>query len=404
MVKCSKCGRENDDSFTFCLDCGSELNPSAGGSADPAPAPAPSSTATPAAAKAPADTPAAVTPTSPTESSPAVPAIPSSTATPEAPASAEASAGSPAEPAEEKPSAAKAPAEPAEEKPSAAKAPAEPAEEKPSAAKAPAAGQEKISCPKCDSPVDLNAAFCAGCGHRIGEEVAKGRTMFMHVATPETEQKPKARLILIKPDGAEGTVFSLASEKTTIGRSAGIIMFPKDPYVSPKHAELVFTGGKLKITDLGSLNGIYHRTKTETQIFPGTYFRIGRQLLRLEVPGDFLPMDIKTPEGDDSTFWGSPAPQVWARLVQVLEGGKIGEIHLLTQPEVLIGREDGEIRFPEDGFISSRHCMLNNKEGDCFLRDLGSSNGTYLRIRETQDLETDDRVQIGNQVLKIDVS
>ncbi|MBW1871542.1 MAG: FHA domain-containing protein, partial [Deltaproteobacteria bacterium] len=102
--------------------------------------------------------------------------------------------------------------------------------------------------------------------------------------------------------------------------------------------------------------------------------------------------------------WGSPPPKVWARLVQVLEGGKIGEIHLLTQAEVIIGREDGEIRFPEDGFISSRHCLLRNKDGDCFIRDLGSSNGTYLRIRDSQELVNDDRIQIGNQVLKVDIS
>jgi pSer/pThr/pTyr-binding forkhead associated (FHA) protein len=368
MVKCSKCGRENDDSFTFCLDCGSELKPSGDGAPEAAP-PAPAS-------------------------SPATPAA----ETPPAPATGTATASAQTLDSVAKPTPADVAPAPAAPEPSAAP----PAEEKP--APAPSSAEEKIACPKCDGPVALGATFCSNCGHRIGEDVAKGRTMFMHVATPDAEQKPKARLILIKPDGTEGTVFSLASEKTTIGRSAGIIMFPKDPYVSPKHAELVFKEGKLGITDLGSLNGIYHRSNAESQIFPGTYFRIGRQLLRLEVPGEFQPMEIKTPEGDDSTFWGSPAPQVWARLVQVLEGGKIGEIHLLTQPEVLIGREEGEIRFPEDGFISSKHCMLNNKEGDCYLRDLGSSNGTYLRIRETQALETNDRVQIGNQVLKIDIS
>ena len=181
-------------------------------------------------------------------------------------------------------------------------------------------------------------------------------------------------------------------------------MFPKDPYISPRHADLVFKDEKLTITDLDSLNGIYYRMTGEVQIYPGTYFRIGRQLLRLEVPGDFQQMNIEAPQGDDSTFWGSPPPQVWARLVQVLEGGKIGEIHLLTQPELIIGREEGEVRFPEDGFISSRHCMLINKGGDCYLRDLGSSNGTYLRIRKSHALKSDDRVQIGNQVLKISIS
>jgi pSer/pThr/pTyr-binding forkhead associated (FHA) protein len=337
MIKCSQCGRENDESFTFCLDCGTRLKAGDGEAArDTAPTPV-------------------------------------------------------APPAEPKPA-------PAEPKPT-------PTEPKPAPAPAAAAdGAKAVDCPKCGVAIHPGDAFCSSCGHRIGEDTAKGRTQFMHVASPDIAKKPRARLILVKPDGTEGTVFNLAAEKTTIGRTHGIIMFPKDPYISPRHADLIFSEGKLSITDLDSLNGIYHRMTGEVQIYPGTYFRIGRELLRLEVPGDFQQMNIEAPQGDDSKFWGSPPPQVWARLVQVLEGGKIGEIHLLTQPELIIGREEGEVRFPEDGFISSRHCMLSNKEGDCFLRDLGSSNGTYLRIRKNQALESDDRVQIGNQVLKVDIS
>jgi pSer/pThr/pTyr-binding forkhead associated (FHA) protein len=359
MIKCSKCGRENDDSFTFCLDCGNPLKPGASEDAkDTAPTPQAAPKTEPAPAPAPAPTPAPA---------------------PAAPAPAP-------EPAPE-PKAA-----PAEPKPA-----APPAEPKP------AAQADAAACPKCGTALQSDDAFCSSCGHRVGEEVAK-RTQFMHVASPDVAQKPKARLILVKPDGTEGTVFNLAAEKTTIGRTHGIIMFPKDPYISPRHADLVFKEGELSITDLDSLNGIYYRMTGEVQIFPGTYFRIGRQLLRLEVPGDFQQMNVEAPQGDDSTFWGSPPPQVWARLVQVLEGGKIGEIHLLTQPELAIGREEGEVRFPEDGFISSKHCMLVNKGGDCYLRDLDSSNGTYLRIRKNHTLKSDDRVQIGNQVLKVNIS
>jgi len=245
-------------------------------------------------------------------------------------------------------------------------------------------------------------AFCSFCGNNMKGAAGRGATMFMHQASPEAAVKPRARMVLIKPDGTEGTVFSLA-EKTAIGRTQGVIMFPKDPYISPRHAEIQFKDGQLTIADLDSLNGVYHRMTAEQRIVPGTYFRIGRQLLRLEVPGEFQPVSAPAAQGDDSQFWGSPTPHVWARLVQVLEGGKIGEIHLLTQAEVIIGRVDGEVRFPEDGFISSRHCQLLNRDGDCFLQDLGSSNGTYLRIQGSQPLQNGDKVQIGNQVLRLDL-
>jgi pSer/pThr/pTyr-binding forkhead associated (FHA) protein len=382
MVKCSNCGRENDDSFSFCLDCGSELKPGGAPAPGPATGTTPSQTAAPATGATPAAPATGAKPAAPATG--AAPAAPATGAKPAAPATGAAPAAPPA---------ASKPATPA-----AAAKPAAPA------TGAKPAVSDTIPCPSCGTPVGVTAAFCSSCGQKMGEEGGKGSTMFMHQVAPGAVDKPRARMVLIKPDGTEGTVFTIAAEKTTLGRSKGTIMFPKDQYVSPAHAEIQFGGGKLTIVDLNSLNGVYYKITKETRIFPGTYFRIGRQLLRLEVPGDFQDMKLDTPEGDDSDFWGSPPPQVWARLVQVLEGGKIGEIHLLTQGEVMIGREDGEIRFPEDGFISSRHCMLNNKDGDCYLRDLGSSNGTYLRIRENQELANNDRVQIGNQVLKVDMS
>jgi pSer/pThr/pTyr-binding forkhead associated (FHA) protein len=362
MIKCPHCGRENDDSFKFCLDCG---NPLAGGPPEAAAGAAPATD--PEAGKA---------------TDPGQPAAPE-----------------PPPPAPEPPPASPAAAPAAPESPPAAPAAAPAAPEPPPAA--PAAAPAEAACPKCGTAVGADDAFCASCGQNL-KQVAGGSTMFMHTAAPDAEAKPRIRLVLIKPDGSEGTVFSLA-EQTFIGRTQGMIMFPKDPYISPKHAELRIEQGKPIIRDLNSLNGVYRKMTAEERIVPGTYFRIGRQLLRLEVPGEFQQLDIQPAEQDDSQYWGSPAPQVWARLVQVLEGGKIGEIHLLTQAQVVIGREQGEVRFPEDSFISGSHCQLTNKDGDCFLSDLGSSNGTYLRIQDEHALDHGDRIQIGNQVLRVDI-
>jgi pSer/pThr/pTyr-binding forkhead associated (FHA) protein len=369
MIKCQNCGRENDDSFSFCLDCGSDLKPGSGAKTGTGTAAAPAAPKTGVAPAAPAT---GASPAAPATGT--APAVPSTGKAPAAPATGTAPAQA--------------------SRPAQAAVPPTPAQPQ----------QDQLPCPNCGTPVNVTDVFCSSCGHRMGENSSQGSTMFMHRASPETASRPRARMILVKPDGTEGTVFTVAAEKTIMGRSQGTIMFPKDQYISPSHAEIGLKDGKLTITDLESLNGIFFKITQESRITPGTYFRIGRQLLRLEVPGDFQSLDVKPPEGDDSAFWGSPPPQVWARLVQVLEGGKIGEIHLLMQPEVMIGREEGEIRFPEDGFISSKHCLLANRDGDCFLRDLGSSNGTYMRIHEPQELKNEDRIQIGNQVLKVDLS
>ncbi len=379
MIKCPQCGRENDDSFKFCLDCGNPLQAN-DASPEPAKSVAPSATTGANVPESPANAPA-------TENIPSAPAEPSSQQAAGTPAPAQAAAAP-----EPKPSQAEVVTQPPPAQPQAA----------PTSSPTDPSNQATLTCPKCGSPIEADDAFCASCGQNL-KEAEHGSTMFMHTVSPGTEPKRRVRLVLVKPDGTEGTVFTLA-EKTVVGRSQGMIMFPKDPYISPKHAEISLSGETITISDLNSLNGIYRKMTKEEHITPGTYFRIGRQLLRLEVPGEFQPLDVEAPESDDSQYWGSPAPQVWARLVQVLEGGKIGEIHLLTQAEVIIGREDGEVRFPEDGFISARHCKLLNKGGDCFLFDLNSSNGTYLRINGSHELKDQDRIQIGNQVLRIDVS
>jgi pSer/pThr/pTyr-binding forkhead associated (FHA) protein len=406
MIKCKNCGRENEDTFRFCLDCGIRLEPVQ---------------ATPAEQESKSPI---ITPSAPVIIKPII--VDSATSTPVPSASISESPPIESSLDAAKPHAAKPhAAKPHAAKPHAAKPHAdEPHADEPSAnephealrseplppavASDPipvgASADRKLVCQKCGNALRPGDVFCSVCGQRQVQDIQRAAaTVFLHVASPELSQKPKARLVLIKPDGSEGTVFTLTSEKTIIGREHGAIIFPKDPFISPQHAEITYSDDRLTLTDLDSLNGVYWKMTAETRIVPGAYFRIGRQLLRLEVPGELQPLQLDAPSNDDSQFWGSPSPQIWARLVQILEGGKIGEIHLLSLAEVALGREEGDVRFPGDGTVSARHCMLTNREGDCFIRDLGSSNGTFLRIQKSQPLVSNDRIQIGNQVLRIDL-
>lgn len=95
-----------------------------------------------------------------------------------------------------------------------------------------------------------------------------------------------------------------------------------------------------------------------------------------------------------------------ASLILVREDGRQNEIPLKRQ--AIIGRQtDCNIRIP-DGGISRHHCELSVGEGSVTLRDLGSSNGTYVnRVKVTQaELSAGDLVAIGNLVfvVKIDGS
>jgi pSer/pThr/pTyr-binding forkhead associated (FHA) protein len=101
-------------------------------------------------------------------------------------------------------------------------------------------------------------------------------------------------------------------------------------------------------------------------------------------------------------LFGSPPRQVWGRLRQLLTTGQTRDVIHLSRPDVIIGREDGELRFSDDEFMSRRHASLAHRDGRAHLADLGSSNGTYVRLRAERELRPGDLVRLGDQLLRFE--
>lgn len=76
----------------------------------------------------------------------------------------------------------------------------------------------------------------------------------------------------------------------------------------------------------------------------------------------------------------------------------------LEKGTVILGRgQDAEIRL-DDELVSRRHCALTFDGNVVSVKDLGSTNGTYVDGQpvDIKTLEPDNRLQIGKMVLKID--
>ncbi len=93
--------------------------------------------------------------------------------------------------------------------------------------------------------------------------------------------------------------------------------------------------------------------------------------------------------------------------LRVLAGPYDGQEFTFDQHDTfLIGRsENAHLYLPEDRFFSRHHCLLEIAPPRCFLRDLGSTNGTFVNGQRVQEvfLKSGDRVQGGQTVLEVDV-
>ncbi|HXU60610.1 MAG TPA: FHA domain-containing protein [Polyangia bacterium] len=434
MITCNRCGKENQDHYKFCLGCGSELvKPAAAPSpaAAPVPTPAPVATTPPApepsletartmlppgppasavAGELRTPSPAAAKPRGgiPWNDSPKVPApIPfglppnplagatpgphvtgsltnggtaSSMVTPP-PVLARAAGGTGTGPLNS----------------GAGMAPTPPPV---------VTGGGEMACPTCGKPVQPGFAFCGACGARISRQpsgaqasglAAGPRTMFMAGnAGAAPAAAPRGRLILIRPDGSEGGAHPLHEGENIIGRGQAQL-FDADAYLSPRHAELSVGADGVMIRDLQSLNGVFLKIMGEEPLESGDIFRIGQELLRFEVISPPQPLE------DGTEIMGTPNPGFWGRLSVIVGRDVDGSAFPLFGESIVLGRERGDILFPEDGYVSGTHSRIALHDDRVFLTDLGSSNGTFLRLRHERVVPTGSFLLMGQQLFRLEV-
>lgn len=88
------------------------------------------------------------------------------------------------------------------------------------------------------------------------------------------------------------------------------------------------------------------------------------------------------------------------KLIVIVEDGTEGKSFPLSGPQIDIGRSEGDILLEDDLYVSPRHARIIPQEGSWVLRDLGSVNRIYLRIRKTHALRDGDLLLLGLEVLQ----
>lgn len=219
-----------------------------------------------------------------------------------------------------------------------------------------------------------------------------------------------------------------------VGRRDGDLVLD-DPMVSGQHLQVMAKGTGWVLQDLGSTNGtmVDGRLVREIELRPGAEITVGstRMVLFLaneqaeDGPRDsglesqleiawLLDEELVEIKGA-SDHTGSAAdvigqdlrlPPGMNAVVEVVAGQDVGKVYRFTRGNVIIGRRMGEIPL-SDVEASRRHAVVEVFGREMiFLRDLGSTNGTFHNGRRVSvsRLRPGDTIGVGKTVMKLQVT
>jgi pSer/pThr/pTyr-binding forkhead associated (FHA) protein len=222
------------------------------------------------------------------------------------------------------------------------------------------------------------------------------------VVTPATEPTtpPQLRVNIVgRYLGAtteDGCVATEHDEPLVIGRRPGS-PFADDPYVERCHASLTATPEGVRVEDFGSLNGVYVRLTTPARLGDGDLFRVGHELLSFET------LHAATVRRSSTQPLGCPDPGYWARISAMLTPECSAASYPVDDVEVVIGRGDTHLQFPDDDFVDAAHCRVTADDHGAVLEDLDSAHGTFLRLRSGDVVPYDSVLLVGQTLVSVGV-
>jgi len=181
--------------------------------------------------------------------------------------------------------------------------------------------------------------------------------------------------------------------------SQGDIALTGERFSAPKEAAFSYRGGKLMLIDLEGGNGVFVRIRQPVELVFGDEFLVGDQVLCL----------LANPPADDGPgpgptyFYASPRWHSSFRLVQIWEGGQHGAACVARGTTLHIGRQQGDMTFPNDPLVSEIHSAIEEQAGSIVLTDLGSRAGTFVRITGQREIHDGDEIAIGRTRLRVSI-
>ena len=206
------------------------------------------------------------------------------------------------------------------------------------------------------------------------------------------------KLTLLQQDGPEQE-FDLGKTNISVGRAMTNDIILSDARVSRSHARLECGPSGSTIIDLGSANGIrLNGTRTDrAKLVPGDIIGIGNAQLRYDItaPVEEVGATVIDTEADldlslDREFLPVAINETSTPRLLVFTNTGTHEISLDGADQVTIGRIDENDLVIEQEKVSRRHAEVVRRGNLFILRDLGSSNGTWVKDEKVTELVLQD--------------
>ena len=96
---------------------------------------------------------------------------------------------------------------------------------------------------------------------------------------------------------------------------------------------------------------------------------------------------------------GAKNRETGPKLALLNETGEVTSTFTLDRGEAVVGRGEADIKF-DDVFLSPMHARFELRDGELWVRDLGSRNGTWTFIEGPTKLADCDVLLVGSQLLR----
>ena len=124
-----------------------------------------------------------------------------------------------------------------------------------------------------------------------------------------------------------------------------------------------------------------------------------------DIAGGATAPPLANPGTSNAGDAGAVPHRIGPEKLVVLEPAELQGVEFPLADEMTVGRAAGcGVALPDDTFVSQLHARVFRREGDLYIEDLGSTNGTYLngkKVSAGSVMRKGDRVQVGRTSLEL---